>query len=135
MNLLYLSGSLIGVSLIVGLNLLLFGRTKPALGNLAEIAARLAADVPGFRPGMSVIANDGDTALIEDRTSGTLFLVKAVGDRIVTRRVSHGTLRGVAVEGSALRLQLRDFTFANARLALADAEALRTWEARLKKAA
>jgi hypothetical protein len=135
MNLLYLAGSLIGVSLIVGLNLLLFGRTRPRLGSLADIAARLAADVPGFRSGSGVIATGCDTALIEDAATHTLFLVKAVGDRMVTRKLSRGALRGVTVDGAVLRLRLKDFSFPNATLALADADASRSWEARLNGAA
>ena len=135
MNLLYLAGSLVGVSLIVGLNLLLFGRTKPALGSLADIAARLAADVPGFRAGAGLVADDGSTALIEDATTGTLFLAKAIGDRVVTRKVSRSMLRGIAVDGSTLRLQLGDFTFRDATLAFTDSDALRGWEMRLREAA
>jgi hypothetical protein len=131
----YLAGSLIGVSLIVGLNVLLFGRTKPALGSLGDIAARLAADIPGFRAGAGVVAIDGSAALIEDASTHSLFLVKAIGDRVVTRKIARGTIRSVASEGCDLKLRLGDFTLGNATLALADTEAVRTWGTRLKEVA
>src|SRR5262249_4315525 len=112
-----------------------FGRTRPVLGGLSDIAARLAADVPGFRAGNGVIANGGSVGLIEDAASGTVFLVKAIGDRVVTRKLSHATLGAVTSDGTALRLRLRDFTFPQATVALAAADASRAWEARLKRTA
>ena len=96
MNFVYLVGSLIGVALIVGLNVALFGRAKPVLGNLQDLGARIAADIPGFRAGRGVVGNDGAAALIEDEAGAAIFLVRAFGDRIVTRKLSHGALRRAA---------------------------------------
>jgi hypothetical protein len=135
MNLVYLVGSLIGVALIVGLNVALFGRAKPVLGNLQDLGARIAADIPGFRAGRGVVGNDGATALIEDEKGATIFLIRAFGNRIVTRKLSRGVLRQVVTDGSALSLQLKDFTFPKARIVLNDHDAARAWEARLKQAA
>jgi hypothetical protein len=135
MNLAYLAGSLIGVALIVGLNVALFGRAKPALGNLQDLGSRIAADIPGFRAGRGVVGNDGAAALVEDEGGTTIFLVGALGDRIVTRKLSRAALRRVARDGSALLLQLRDFTCPKARIELADEDAARAWEARLKQEA
>jgi len=135
MNFLYLAGSLAGIALIVGLNLILFGRAKPVLGSVPDIAARLAADVPGFRAGRGVTASSGDTALIEDEASGAIFLVKALGDRVVTRKLSRVSLGEVRAVGSTLALRLRDFAFRGAVLSLPDERASREWEKRLKQVA
>ncbi len=135
MNFVYLVGSLIGVALIVGLNVALFGRAKPVLGNLQDLGARIAADIPGFRAGRGVVGNDGAAALIEDEAGAAIFLVRAFGDRIVTRKLSYGALRRAARDGSALSLQLRDFAFPRARIVLDDDDVARAWEARLKQAA
>ncbi len=132
MNLLYLAGSLIGVAMIVGLNLLLFGRTKPALGNVQDIGARIAADMPGFRTGSGIVGDDGATALVTDSTDSAIFLVKAFGDRLVTRRLSRGVVRAVTADGSTLALRLKDFTLPKARIALDSEATAQEWEARLK---
>jgi hypothetical protein len=133
MNLLYLAGSLIGVAMIVGLNLVLFGRAKPALGNVQAVATRIAADIPGFRAGGGIIGNDGATALVTDSADSTIFLIKAFGDRVVTRKLSRGVLRGVSADGSTLSLRLKDFTWPKARIALGSEAIARDWEVRLKK--
>ena len=132
MNLLYLAGSLIGVAMIVGLNLLLFGRTKPALGNVQGIGTRIAADMPGFRAGSGIVGDDGATALVTDSTDGTIFLVKGFGDRLVTRKLSRGVVRGVSASGSMLSLRLKDFTLPKARIVLDSEAVAQDWEARLK---
>jgi hypothetical protein len=135
MNLVYFLGSLIGVALIVGLNVALFGRAKPILGNLQDLGSLIAADVPGFRAGCGVVGSDGAAALVEDEGSAAIFLVGAIGDRIVTRKLSPATLHRMARDGSVLSLQLRDFAFPKTRITLADNDAARAWEARLKQAA
>jgi len=135
MNLLYLAGSLIGVAMIVGLNLLLFGRAKPALGSIQSLGVRIAADIPGFRAGSGVVGNDGATALVTDDADSTVFLVKAFGDRLVMRKLSRGVVRGVSANGLMLSLRLKDFTLPKARIALESEAAARDWEARLKRLA
>jgi hypothetical protein len=40
----YLAGSLGGIALLVGFNLLLFGRVRAQVGTAQEIAARLATE-------------------------------------------------------------------------------------------
>ena len=135
MNLLYLAGSLIGVAMIVGFNLVLFGRAKPALGNIQDLGTRIAADIPGFRAECGIIGNDGSVALVTDGADSTIFLIKALGDRLVTRRLSRGLLQAVSTDGSTLSLWLKDFTLPRARIALESEAAARDWEARLKKLA
>jgi hypothetical protein len=131
MNLLYLAGSLIGVAMIVGLNLVLFGRPKPALGNLQKLGALIAADIPGFNAGGGIIGNDGSVALVTDGADNTIFLIKALGDRVVTRKLSRGALRAVSTDGSTLSLQLRDYTLPTAQIALDSEATARDWESRL----
>jgi len=135
MNLLYLAGSLIGVAMIVGLNLLLFGRAKPALGSIQSLGVRIAADIPGFRAGSGIVGNDGAAALVTDDADSTVFLVKAFGDRLVMRKLSRGVVRGVSANGLMLSLRLKDFTLPKARIALESEAAARDWEARLKRLA
>ena len=135
MNLLYLAGSLIGVAMIVGLNLVLFGRAKSALGNIQDLGAWIAADTPGFRAGSGIVGNDGSVALVTDGADSTIFLIKAFGDRVVTRKLSRGMLRAVSADGSTLSLRLKDFTLPKARIALDSEITARDWEARLRKLA
>jgi hypothetical protein len=132
MNLLYLAGSLIGVAMIVGLNLVLFGRAKPALGNIQDLGGRIATDVPGFRAGNGIVGKDGSIALVTDSAGCSIFLIKAFGDRVVTRKLSHGVLRDVSADGSTLLLKLKDFTLPKARIVLKSETVARDWEARLK---
>jgi len=132
MNVLYLAGSLIGVAMIVGLNLVLFGRAKPALGNVQDVGARIAADIPGFRAGPGIVGNDGAMALVTDNAECTIFLIKAFGDRLVTRKLSRGMVRSVSADGSTLSLRLKDFTLQQARIVLDSEAAARDWETRLK---
>ena len=134
MNIWYFAGSLAGIALIVALNLALFGRARLRIASLPDVAAKLAAEVPGFRAGDGVVASDGATALIEDAASGAIYLIEALGDRLVTRKLGRGSLRALNDDGSSLSLTLADFTFTKAKLAFADATARRTWEARLKEA-
>ncbi|HEY1631111.1 MAG TPA: hypothetical protein VGF56_07330 [Rhizomicrobium sp.] len=124
---LYLAGSVIGIALMVGLNLLLFGRGVRAL-DPAALAERLALDHPGFRAGASVVA--GDAALIENLADGAVWLVRAGGDKFVTRRVVG--LKRLSRAGTSLDLRFADFTFPRARLCFADEATARSWEARLR---
>jgi len=125
--LLYLAGSLTGIALMVGLNVLLFGRKARAL-DTGALAARLALDHPGFRAGDSVVA--GDAALIENREDGAVWLVRAGGDKFVTRKLER--VKRLSRAGNALDLRFADFTFPKARLSFADEATAQAWEARLR---
>jgi hypothetical protein len=132
MSWIYLAGSLGGIALLVGFNLLLFGRVRAQLGTAQEIAARLAKEIPGFRAGRAIVGADGRSAVIENASNRGLYLVEAMGDAVVTRQLSHGLLANVGRLGEKLSLELRDFTFPRGTL-VADSESLaREWEARLK---
>ena len=132
MNVLYLIGSVVGIALLVGLNIALFGRRIAALDQDAVMDS-LANDVPGFRAGRHTIAQGAQTALIENDTDGTLYLVAARGGRIASRRLSRGAVRTLNRDGNAIVLRLSDFTFPKASLAFADENDAREWETRLKQ--
>jgi hypothetical protein len=124
---LYLAGSVIGIAAMVGLNVVLFGRKTGAL-DIGALAERLALDHPGFRLGEAVLA--GNAALLEDKTDGAVWLVRAGGDKFVTRRLT--AIKRLARDGVALEMRFADFTFPRARLAFADEGQAGRWEARLR---
>ena len=130
----YLIGSVAGIGLMVGLNVLLFGRGTGAL-DLRALESRLALDHPGFRAGESALSADAHAALMENRNDGALYLARAGGDKFVTRRLSRGALRKLSREGARLDLRFADFTFTRARLAFATESEAGDWEARLKRVA
>jgi len=132
MSWVYLARSLGGIALLVGFNLLLFGRVRPHLGTTQEIAARLTAEIPGFRMGRAIIGADGRSAVIENATNRSLYLIEAMGEDVVTRQLSKRLLANVGRLGEKLSLELRDFTFPRATLVAASESIAREWEARLK---
>jgi hypothetical protein len=128
----YLAGSLGGIALLVGFNLLLFGRVRAQVGTAQEIAARLAKEIPGFRAGRAIVGADGCSAVIENAANRSLYLVEAMGDAVVTRQLSQSLLANVGRLGEKLSLELRDFTFPRATLVAGNESLAREWEARLK---
>jgi hypothetical protein len=131
MNVLYLIGSVAGIALLVGLNVLLFGRQIAAL-DADAVTDSLANDVPGFRAGRHTIAEGSHTALVENGVDGALYLVAARGSRIASRKLSRGAVRALNRDGNAIALHLSDFTFPKASLAFANENEAREWETRLK---
>jgi hypothetical protein len=125
--LLYLLGSVVGIALMVGLNVALFGRRTGAL-DLAALEQRLALDHPGFRAGDCVLA--GDAALLENKADGAVWLVRAGGDKFVARKL--GRFKRLVRDGARLEMRFADFTFPRARLAFADEAQARDWETRLR---
>ena len=132
MSWIYLAGSLGGIALLVGFNLLLFGRARGQVGTAQDVAERLAKDIPGFRGGRAIVGADGRSAVIENATNRALYLVEAMGDDIVTRQLSRGLLANVGRLGEKLSLELRDFTFPRATLVAGSESLAREWESRLK---
>jgi hypothetical protein len=131
MNALYLIGSVVGIALLVGLNIALFGRRIAALDQDAVVES-LANDNPGFRVGRHTIAEGSHTALVENGADGALYLVAARGSRIASRKLSRGAVRGVDRDGKSIALRLSDFTLPKAQLTFADEHAAQDWETRLK---
>ena len=134
MDALYLLGSIAGIALMVGLNVLLFGRGTGAL-DLGVLENRLALDQPGFRAGAGALSADARAALMENRVDGALYLARAGGDKFVTRKLARGSLRALRRDGTQLDLRFADFTFPRARLAFANETEAGEWEARLKRVA
>jgi hypothetical protein len=132
MSLLYLAGSLAGIALLVLLNRVLFGRAKPDVGSAEAIAAHLAREIPGFRAGRCALGTDGLAALIENDADRSILLVQALGEGIVTRRLSRALLASTGRLGARLSLGLSDFTLPRVRVALASESLAREWETRLK---
>lgn len=132
MSWIYLAGSLGGIALLVGFNLLLFGRVRPQVGTVQKIAARLATEIPGFRMGRALVSADGSSAVIENAANRSLYLVEAMGDDVVTRQLSKSLLANVGRLGDKLSLELRDFAFPRATVIAASESLAREWEARLK---
>ncbi|HUO92350.1 MAG TPA: hypothetical protein VMU22_05475 [Rhizomicrobium sp.] len=132
MPVLYLAGSLAGIAMLVGLNFLLFGRVRPEVGTVDSITQRLMRDIPGFRPGRTIIGADRRVAVIENAATRTLVLVEAIGDSLVTRQLTQGFLANVGRLGARLSLELRDFTYPRAVLVAPSERVARDWEARLK---
>jgi len=132
MPFLYLAGSLGGIALLVGLNHLLFGQALSRVGGKDEVAARLAREIPGFRPGPCLIGADGRAALIENVTNRSLLLVEAQGDDVVTRKLTRELVASVGRLGARLSLELADFTFPRATILAGSENQAREWEARLK---
>jgi hypothetical protein len=134
MDPLYLIGSVAGIAVLVGLNMLLFGRRTAAL-DLAGLEQTLALEYPGFRAGMRVLAADAQTALLENAADGSLHLVRAGGDKFVARKLARGSVRELSRDGARLDLRFADFTFPCAHLAFADDATAADWQARLSRAA
>ena len=116
-----------GIAVMVALCWMLFGRATAKLPDADAVGAQMARDIRGFRAGAVALSRDGATALVEDVHRGTVYLVIARGDGIVTRKLSRGT--GVTRKSNQIALRLKDFTLKYANLDLADAEC---WETKLK---
>ena len=134
MDLLYLLGSVGGIALLVGLNVLLFGHHPGAL-DLAVLERRLALDHPGFRAGAGVMSADARAGLMLNDADGALYLARVGGDKLVTRKLVRGSVRALRRNGASLDLRFADFTFPKARLAFADDGEAGDWEARIRRAA
>jgi hypothetical protein len=131
MNGLYLIGTLAANVLLVGFNLVLFGRGHPQVGNRDAIAERLKREIPGFSIGECAVAADGSAALVENLANGVAVLVQAIGDQMVVRKLSRDVLRNAARDGTRISLWLKDFTLPRVDFSLDDEFLARTWEARL----
>ena len=131
MNLLYLLASLAGVGLLVGLNVLLMGRARASVDEAAA-AGLLASEHPGFRAARCSVAAKKDAALVEDETGG-LYVVTALGDRLVSRKLSPDIVRNVSRDGAALAIGFSDMTFPQIRIVLAGEDVAREWDARIAR--
>ena len=129
MDVTYLAASLAGVGLLVGLNVLLM-RGRNAVADLTTLSARLRDEIPGFLPGVSVIAQTG-AALCENEADGSIYLAVLRGDLIVTRKLNRDCRATRNAEKLALRFA--DFTLSKATIAFSDDQTAAQWEARIKR--
>jgi len=132
MDVLYLVGSVAGIAVLVGLNIVLFGRVE-ARADLNAVAARLALDVPGFRAGERALSRDQAAAIVENAADGSCYLARAEGDGLITRKLAPGTLKRLVRDGGTLALSLRDFTFPETQIFFGDPARAEAWETRLKR--
>lgn len=133
MKLLYVVGSLVAVALLIGFNLLLFGRQRARIASLMAAEASLMAEIPGFKAGHFAIAADKNGALIENARDGALYLIAASGQKFVSRKLDKTSLKSVSQADARLTLLLSDFTFPRVTLILDDEAAATDWDARLTR--
>lgn len=127
MNLLYLSASLAGIALLVGLNFWLLKTRAPLLDG-ATAGALLALDDPSCR--LCSFTGDGRAGVAQDQ-DGRMFAIGVCGDRLVARPLSKANLARVDYDHGRLRLGLRDPGFRQLEVALAE-DAAAPWLARLE---
>jgi hypothetical protein len=135
MNWLYLAGSLAGIALIVGLNVMLFGATGVKIASAADVIRRLKDEIAGFRAGDVALDAGQRAALVENARDGVLHLVVARGDGLVTRSLKKGALKKLTRDGATLSLRLADFTLPRATLTLPDEALAADWETRVARLA
>jgi hypothetical protein len=131
MDLLYLAGSLAGVGLMVLLSAALFGLQGLRIASAQNLEAYLARTLPAFRTRSMALGSDEKAGLAENDVDGTIHLVVAYGDGLVSRRLSRALLRGIRRQEAILSLRLADFTLPRADLTFADAATALLWEKKL----
>lgn len=132
MNVVAFAVLLASFAVIIGVNVLVFGRRRRTLGP-AAIEAAIAAQVPDFRCGPIVLAVDGGGALAQSSVDGAIYLVAVLGRGFVTRRLRKELLRAVRRDGARLTIWLADFAFPRARLLLANERLAREWQERMRR--
>jgi hypothetical protein len=129
LNILYLAASLVGVAILVGLNVALFGRAQGAVDR-GSLERRLALDWPGFRAGAYAQSRDGMRALMENASDGSVHLAIMRGDSLITRKLAAQATQ-LARNESTLSLRLGEFTLPLVTLEFSDAAIASDWERRL----
>ncbi len=131
MDLLYLTGSLVGIGLLVLLSVALFGLQSVRIGSVQNLEAYLAGTLPVFRARSMVLDFAANAALAENDIDGTIYLVVAYGDAMVSRKLSQSLLRDVSRQEARLSLRLADFSLPRADLNFADSTTALLWEKKL----
>ncbi|MGA7710472.1 MAG: hypothetical protein WCA81_01110 [Rhizomicrobium sp.] len=131
MDLLYLTGSLVGIGLLVLLSVALFGLQSVRIGSVQNLEAYLAGTLPVFRARSMVLDSAAKAALAENDVDGTIYLVVAYGDAMVSRKLSQSLLRDVSRQEARLSLRLADFSLPRADLNFADSTTALLWEKKL----
>lgn len=131
MNLLYLTGSLAGVGMLVLLSVALFGLKGARIASAQNLEAYLARTLPVFRARSMALASDEKAGLAENDVDGTIHLVVTRGDAMVARKLSRSLLRDIRRHGTTLSLRLADFTLPRADLDFVDSATALHWERKL----
>ena len=131
MNLLYLFGSLAGVALLVLLCAALFGTKNARIAGPRNLEAYVAQISPGFRARSMALGADAKAALAENDVDGTIHLVVACGDGLVSRKLTPELLKAITRNGAVLSLRLSDFTLPHADIVFTDPAAAMLWEKKL----
>jgi hypothetical protein len=127
-----LIGSLIGVSSMVAMTYFMKTWTPASLESLDDARHRLNIDAVGFEAGQAALSTDGKVALVEEQGGHRIGLLAARGDGIVIRYLQSGMIKGARMgEDAALRIGLRDFTFAPVIMKFGDNETSRLWADKL----
>jgi hypothetical protein len=86
-----------GVTAIVLVCWLAGGAGKAVIADTDAARDRLLQDEPDFAATRVLLAGDRRVALLASDSGGDIAAVMAFGDKLVTRRFSHGSVRSVAV--------------------------------------
>lgn len=111
MQILILAGSLVAVLILIGLNRLLGGWRDAQMPTDDHAARRYLTDFFDDQIGAILRSSDGKAAILSLKDPDALGLVFAMGDRLVTRRLTKGSLARVDWQPpDKLKLRLRDYS-------------------------
>ncbi len=114
--------SLIAIALMVGL-IRLTGLAQPVvLDNEALVRHAIDEHFEGAPIERIILGQDGQCALVL-MAQGAPALVRAMGDRMVVRRLSPDMVKAVSGNDTILNLKLRDYTWPRARMVFENATA------------
>lgn len=97
MSVLSLLLPLAAVTAIVLVCWLAGGTGKAVIADAETVRARLRHDEPTFAPARVLIAGDRRVALVADDSGADIVAVMAFGDKLVTRRFAHGSIRSASL--------------------------------------
>ena len=139
MDPLVLIGSILGVALIVGANLLVGGWQPLELATPAQVVDRLRQAYLDIEPAEVVLATDRRAALVADASSRAIGLLVVRGDSVVPRLLREGDVVSASIErdrrsaGSVVSIALADFSLKQAMIRVDDAQTAQRWAARLER--
>ena len=139
MDPLVLIGSILGVALIVGANMLLGGWQPLELATPAQAVDRLRQAYLDIEPAEVVLATDRRAALVADASSRAIGLLVVRGDSVVPRLLREGDVVSASIEqdgrsaGPVVAIALADFSLKQAMIRVDDAQTAQRWAARLDR--
>ena len=113
---------------MVAINWALLRDRTPTRLSVETVSARLAADFIGYEADTVTLVNGGKAALARCAAGKGLALTLLMGDRMITRLLTPGSLRDVQARGgTGLRIRFEDFTLPAVSLTFDDAETGLEW--------